>query len=285
MGSARVAFEAAARWEIVTPSQPCRHRGVRIAGFRDRTDEPLDLPVVPFPAVTVVVDLGEQLLVDDGSGHRRCGDAVIRLAPSGVRAQGRDVECLQMRLSPVVSHALFGTLLDSDDAVIRLEDVWGRDAARIRDQLRTATSWDDRFAIAEAALVREHHERWRVDPEVDHAWGEIVATGGQLRVEHLADELGWSRKRLWSRFRAQLGLSPKRAAQLVRFDRAAHRLAAGERPSLVAAEAGYVDQSHLHRDAMAFTGTTPRAVAHAPWLAVDDIAWPAAPASGHRSLP
>src|SRR5690606_33720556 len=110
----------------------------------------------------------------------------------------------QIRLSPVTAHALFGTLPDSDDPVVALENLWGRDAERIREQLRTAPSWDERFAIADAALVEEHHDRWTVEPEVNHAWDEIVATGGQLRVEQLADDLGWSRKRLWKRFRAQI---------------------------------------------------------------------------------
>ncbi|MEU6795899.1 helix-turn-helix domain-containing protein [Nonomuraea wenchangensis] len=77
---------------------------------------------------------------------------------------------------------------------------------------------------------------------------------------------GRGRKRLWSRFRAQLGLPPKRAAKLVRFDRAAHRLVAGE--------GGYADQSHLHREVMAFTGATPSALAAEPFLAVDPLAWP-----------
>jgi AraC-like DNA-binding protein len=96
-----------------------------------------------------------------------------------------------------------------------------------------------------------------------------------MRVEHLAAEAGWSRKRLWSRFRSQIGLTPKRAAQLVRFDHAAHRLAAGHSAALVAAESGYADQSHLDRDVMAFAGVTPTAVASAPWLAVDPVAWAA----------
>jgi AraC-like DNA-binding protein len=97
--------------------------------------------------------------------------------------------------------------------------------------------------------------------------------GGQVRVEQLAAELGWSRKRLWARFRSQIGLTPKRAAQLVRFDHAAHRLAAGHSAAQVAAESGYADQSHLNREVMAFAGVTPTAVAVAPWLAVDPVAW------------
>src|SRR5215472_12385854 len=77
------------------------------------------------------------------------------------------------------------------------------------------------------------------------------------------------------RFRSQIGLPRKRAAQLIRFDHAAHRLAAGHSAALVAADSGYADQSHLHRDVMTFTGATPRAVAAAPWLTVDPVAWAA----------
>ena len=103
----------------------------------------------------------------------------------------------------------------------------------------------------------------------------MVASRGRVRVERLAAEAGWSRKRLWSRFRSQVGLPPKRAAQLVRFGHAAHRLAAGHSAALVAANGGYTDQSHLHRDVRAFAGMTPAAVAAAPWLVVDDV-WPSA---------
>ncbi|HEY7486164.1 MAG TPA: helix-turn-helix domain-containing protein [Streptosporangiaceae bacterium] len=96
-----------------------------------------------------------------------------------------------------------------------------------------------------------------------------------MRIDGLADEVGWSRKRLWARFRAQLGITPKRAARLVRFDHAAHLLAAGHAAASVATQSGYVDQAHLHREVKTFAGLTPTAVAVAPWLAIDDVAWPA----------
>jgi methylphosphotriester-DNA--protein-cysteine methyltransferase len=91
-------------------------------------------------------------------------------------------------------------------------------------------------------------------------------------VDHV-DATGWSRKRLWARFRAQIGIPPKRAARLARFDEAVHRLAAGVDPAQVAAEGGYTDQSHLHREVVGFTGTTPGRVTGSPWLAVDEVAW------------
>ncbi|MFF4606650.1 helix-turn-helix domain-containing protein [Streptomyces sp. NPDC001339] len=272
------ARDAAARWDITTPSRPGRLPGVCMAGFRDRTTDLVGLHVVPYPAVTVAVDCGDGLLLDDATGRQQRGSAVLGLVPGSVRVSGRNTECLQVRLSPVAAHAVLGASPEPGGAVVALDDLWGRDALRIQEQLRAAASWEDRFTIAEAALARRGHEAGRaVDPEVAHAWRQMVINRGQVRVEPLAAEVGWSRKRLWARFRSQIGLTPKRAAQLVRFDHAAHRLAAGHSAALVAAESGFVDQSHLHRDVLAFAGVTPTAVAAAPWLAVDDVAWAATP--------
>ena len=152
--------------------------------------------------------------------------------------------------------------------------MWGRDAVRFEDRLRAAASWDERFAITVDVLGRRLGARPPVDPEVAYTWHRTVTTRGRVRVDGLADEVGWSRKRLWARFRSQLGITPKRAARLVRFDHAVHLLAAGRAPAGVAASSGYVDQSHLHREVKEFAGLTPPAVAVAPWLAIDDVAWP-----------
>jgi AraC-like DNA-binding protein len=180
---------------------------------------------------------------------------------------------LQIRLSPAVAHAVLGATSELSGTVVALEDLWGADARRLEEQLRAARSWDERFLIAEAALARRYETGVAFDPEVGFVWDLMVSGQGQVRVDKMAAEVEWSRKRLWSRFGYQVGLSPKRAAQLIRFDHAVHCLAAGGSAAIVAAEAGYADQSHLHRDVVAFAGVTPTAAAAAPWLAVDDVAW------------
>ncbi|MGX1548716.1 helix-turn-helix domain-containing protein [Streptomyces adustus] len=284
MRSAEPVPDAAAVWDIATPAGPGPLPGVSMAGFRGRSADPVDLDIVPYPAVTVAVDLGDGLLaVDDGGGWRQNGSFVLGLAPGGVRGRGRDIDCLQVRLSPVVAHAVLGgAFAESNGTMVTLDDLWGREGTRTRERLHAARAWEDRFAIVAAALVRRYETGRTIEPEVAFVWRQMVTNLGGVRVERLAAEVGWSRKRLWSRFRSQVGLNPKRAAQLVRFDHAAHRLAAGHSAARVAAEIGYADQSHLHRDVMAFAGVTPTAVAAAPWLAVDDIAW-AAPAYLSRS--
>jgi AraC-like DNA-binding protein len=196
-----------------------------------------------------------------------------------VRVRGENIECVQVRLSPVVARTVLGASpADLGRTVVALDDVWGRDAGRIRQQLADSSSWPQRFALVEALLARRGESGPPVDAEVARAWQRIAASRGRVRVDGLAAEVGWSRKRLWDRFRSQIGLAPKQAAKLVRFDHAAHRLAAGDGPARVAADAGYADQSHLHRDVLAFTGLTPATVA-GEWLAVDGVAWAERPLS------
>jgi transcriptional regulator GlxA family with amidase domain len=86
-----------------------------------------------------------------------------------------------------------------------------------------------------------------------------VATSGAVPIGRIASEVGWSHRHLIARFRQQIGLSPKTAARLVRFDGVWRRLDQRRRPSWaqIAGEAGYADQAHLVRDFREFTGTTP----------------------------
>src|SRR3546814_649751 len=138
------------------------------------------------------------------------------MEPGRLRGMGRDVECLQVRLSPVAAHAVLGHAPELSGDVVALDDLWGRDGLRTEERLRAATSWRERFALAEEALARRCEQGHAVNAENDFAWRQMTSSRGSIRVDGLAAELGWSRKRLWSRFRSQIGLTPKRAAQIGR---------------------------------------------------------------------
>ena len=261
--------------DVAVPRPSGQLPGISMAGFRQHPPALMDIAMVAHPSVTLLVDLSEGGgALYDAHGRRERGSVVIGLLPGDLRATGWGVECLQIRLEPVAAAAVFGGSAELTGMVVSLDEFWGRDAGRAEERLRAAASWDERFTIAVEILGRRLGARPPVDPEVAHAWRRTLASRGRVRVDGLAGEVGWSRDRLWSRFRSQLGITPKRAARLVRFDHAARLLAAGHAAASVAAASGYVDQSHLHREVKAFAGLTPTAVAVAPWLAIDDVAWP-----------
>ncbi|BBX91226.1 AraC family transcriptional regulator [Mycolicibacterium boenickei] len=247
-----------------------------MAGFRDRATDLVELPIVPRPAVTVVFEFGDCVLaVDDNAGRQQWGSLVAGPGPCAVRVQTRSAACVEVLVSPVLATAVLGVSpAELDNNVVVLDDLWGREASRMRQQLTDARSWGDRFELTEALISKRLGLGPAADPQVVWAWNRMLACRGQIRVERLAAELEWSRKRLWSRFRHQIGLSPKRAAALIRFDHAARRLMNGETPARVAVECGYVDQSHFHRDALSFTGMTPTSLARSPGSAIDRIAYP-----------
>ncbi len=278
MRSAVHARDVVAAWDVASPERPSRVAGVTMAGFGVRSLA-VPLRMVPHPGLTLALEFGAcPPIVDDAAGQQQRGSLVAGLGfgfGGAVWVRGENVECVQVRLAPVVARAVLGASpAELDGAVVPLEDLWGREASRIREQLGEASSWEARFALTDALLARRREAGPAVDPEVAWAWERIVTGRGRVRVDSLAAEVGWSRKRLWSRFRSQIGLRPKLAAKLIRFDHAVHRLVAGEGTARVAADGGYADQAHLHRDVAAFAGVTPASVASEPFLAVDEIAWP-----------
>lgn len=81
-----------------------------------------------------------------------------------------------------------------------------------------------------------------------------------VRVEALADELGWSPRSLSRQCTAVYGYGPATLRRILRFRVASTLLHAGAAPADVAAEAGYADQPHLTREFRALAGVTPAAL-------------------------
>jgi AraC-like DNA-binding protein len=167
---------------------------------------------------------------------------------------------LEVLLAPLGAYTLLGLPMDElRGQTVDLVDVLGPPGRRLGEQLREAPSWRQRFALMDRFLLRRLERGPRPSPEVGWAWRRLVVTGGAVAIGRLAREVGWSHRHLIARFKQQVGLGPKTAARLVRFDEVLRRLDE-RRPldwGLVAVEAGYADQAHLIRDFRQFTGTTP----------------------------
>jgi AraC-like DNA-binding protein len=97
----------------------------------------------------------------------------------------------------------------------------------------------------------------------------MLESSGQIRMKSLSRELGWSRRHLERRFRAEVGVAPKVFARIVRLQAALAELHSGDSSSgaHVAQACGYSDQTHFIRDFADLTGHTPaRHAEHATTL-------------------
>ena len=89
--------------------------------------------------------------------------------------------------------------------------------------------------------------------------GSLPRSGGNASIGGLAARIGWSRKHFISKFREHVGLTPKTAGRVLRFNRALRLLDRGAEASWasIAMMCGYYDQAHLIRDFNEFAGAPP----------------------------
>lgn len=243
-------------WKIVRGAAHLGYDGVELVGYHDHAGQGLDMRVLPEPGVTIVLVLDGELRVDQA---RPVPVGIASgIGVSSTRVHGTDLACVDIHLSPLTAHAVLdGAIAELAGTVVGFEELWGAEAHRLRDELVSTDRWDARFSVLRAALAEKLHVNRSVDREVAFVWRELVASGGQRRISDLATEAGWSRKRLWARFAAQLGVTPKRAAMIVRLSPAIDAITAGTPLADVAARYGYADQSHLTRDLKELSGFTP----------------------------
>ncbi|MFE3190912.1 helix-turn-helix domain-containing protein [Nocardia sp. NPDC059240] len=244
-------------WEVAGAGAAIR--GGAMIGYRDVGGAGLDLKVAGAASVTVLVEFGDRgLTVEDAVGRRELGGFVAGLPLGAMRLQGAGVECIEVRLSPERAYSMLGVPPGSlGRGAVSLEELWGARAVRLRERLAEAGSWDERFELMKSFLAQSDRQRTSPDPEVLDGWRRILTSGGQVRIGQLVADTGWSYKRLGARFEAQIGLTPKRAAMLVRFRAAVDGLLAGRAAAEVAVDCGYVDQAHLCRDVGIFAELTP----------------------------
>jgi AraC-like DNA-binding protein len=125
------------------------------------------------------------------------------------------------------------------DLTVPLEQVWGRDAARLEDEAST------RGLGALAAAVQA-----RLADEPDHA----------VRAAAAGRSVGLGDRQLRRRFAEAVGYGPKTLERVLRFQRFLALAGTNEPLAQLAFDAGYADQAHLTRECSRLSGLPPAAL-------------------------
>jgi AraC-like DNA-binding protein len=232
-----------------------------IEGWTQAAGSCARLREVPFPGVPLILGLESSWRIDGPESTAREESFVAGLheAPTFVQPEDGTWSCIELRLTPVATHRLLGVPMhELANRTIALADLVP-EGAQVTEQLRNTASWPARFRLVERFLMRRLAGGCPPAREISWSWEQLRRTSGSTPISVLAEEVGWSHRRLIARFREQVGLAPKTVARVMRFDRAvrAMRTPACELSEL-AYECGYADQAHMNRDFRVFSGTTPR---------------------------
>jgi AraC-like DNA-binding protein len=242
------------------------------SGYRETGGMPSVHRGLPSPQLTLIFTLDDPLVIAGHPDPRQAPASYdtlaggLHTAPALIDHDGWQ-SGVQLAVSPLAARALFG-MPAGELASLDVEgsDVLGPLAREIQERLRAAPTWPERFAALDRLLLARigaggAGPRPGPRPEVARAWRVLLAAGGQASVPDLAEETGWSERHLRSQFLAEIGLTPKAAARVIRFDRARRRLQAGARGPArladLAADCGYYDQAHLDREFRALAGCPP----------------------------
>ena len=240
-----------------------------VQGARLRGAEPERALELPVAGTAVIVELAERWAIGVDAAaplvdHRSFAGG-LTLAPA-VSAHRGAYELVEFVLTPLGTAAVLGVPPGwITDEVVALDALLGGEAGRLSERLAAHGSWSARFVETEQWL-RTRIRRWAGDasslisPEVAWSLRRLDQHRGRMPIATIQAELGCSRRHLATSFARDVGVTPKRYAQLVRFGHAVARLRTGQAPVAVAAAGGYADQAHLTREIRRFGATTPGAL-------------------------
>lgn len=253
-------------WQLAVRTPSPALAGVVVGdylGYDESSPTPIHRRQFAAPGAVLIIELGPPLRLYHDDAPTIVTHRHGFLATTGARATLTDHDGrsrgIEVRLTPIGAHLLLlnAPMSEFPGQIIALDDV----LRGLGERLQTTGDWDTRFDLLDRTLAAHLARARPATPELRHALARITATGGAVDIASLASELGRSQKSLIHHFNTQVGLSPKRFARLVRFDRVVDHLrrgGTGEWADL-AARFGYYDQSHLVRDFRQFTGLTPTA--------------------------
>jgi AraC-like DNA-binding protein len=249
-------------FELVSsaPDPPLRPYVRGYHAYSERTTGPMRRRELPSSDVILVLSLGGDMrLLEPRPGRHTSFVAGLDEHPAVTEHDG-EADGIQVNFTPLGAHRFLGVPMHTlARRVVELDDLLGAGGSHLAERLHDAADRRTRFGILDSVVRTRLAKAAEPTPEVAWAWRRLVATAGRARAGALAQELGWSRKRLALRFREEVGLPPKTCARILRFRRALRLLDRDDGTPWpeIALACGYFDQAHLNRDFRRLAGSTP----------------------------
>ena len=254
-------------WEFAF-AEPLLHlRGLvlQVCGYQEWSRDRLRRVQPPYSGVPLIIGFGEALTVS-GERYRLEGVtsfmAGLDVTTAITEGQGHQAG-VQLDLTPMGAARFLGMPLEAlSRQLVRFDDLLGRDASDLREQLALANGWGPRLRLVQSFALKRISSHAGPPPLVAAVWRRLIASSGQASIEAMAGDAGVSRKHLTRQFAHWTGLPPSAYARVLRFDRAVARIK--HQPdaidwAMLAQDCGYYDQPHFNRDFKGFTGMTPTA--------------------------
>jgi AraC-like DNA-binding protein len=152
-------------------------------------------------------------------------------------------------------------LAEIRDGIGLLEALDIASVMQLHTQLFEERSTQARIQQIEAWLLRRLALGRALSALIPASLALLRSSGPVLPIPRLAEQLAVSQRQLERLYYAQVGMSPKQYAQLIRVERARLTLKRGQVQSTadLAVDLGFYDQSHFIRDFSAVVGMTPNA--------------------------
>lgn len=218
------------------------------------------LPARPASIEAVLPDACMDFLFDVAAGTAHLVGTMTR--PLRVRRAG-SMDLLGIRFRPGAITAVVDlAAAELTDSIVPLGEALGPAAGPLLERLRATSASLDRIAALDRMLLVEvPRPSPGGDAAVLAATGILAGRAGAVRIGELAAAVGLGRRQFERRFLHAVGIPPKAAARVIRFQAALARMLASPETSLsaVAFSAGYHDQAHFTRDFGAFAGEAPGA--------------------------
>ena len=140
-----------------------------------------------------------------------------------------------------------------------------KEVPELEDKLLNTYNNRQRIELIEDFFIKRLGINQNTD-RIEHALKIIEVTKGQIRTQHLAQEVCLGIKQFERIFSANVGLSPKKYMSIVRFQNTIRSKQNSKFKNLnqLAAESGYYDQSHFNHEFKQLTGLTPRSFFNKP---------------------